>query len=101
MSDGPVIVFASFRPLEGKEQAVRELLSWMVTNTRSEPGCERYDLYRATDGETIHLFERYTNANALEAHRAAGYFVEYRRRIVDLIEGSVDVTVLDPVDVAG
>jgi quinol monooxygenase YgiN len=100
MPDAPVIVFASFRPLQGNEEAVRELLSWMVTNTRSEPGCERYDLYRATDGETFHLFERYRNANALEAHRAAGYFVEYRRRIADLIEGSVDVVLLHPVDVA-
>jgi quinol monooxygenase YgiN len=40
------------------------------------------------------------NANALEAHRAAGYFVEYRRRIADLIEGPVDVVLLHPVDVA-
>jgi RimJ/RimL family protein N-acetyltransferase/quinol monooxygenase YgiN len=102
MSDGPVIVFASFRPLAGQERAVAELLGWMVGNTRAEPGCERYDLYRASaEGQTFHLFERYSSAEALDAHRAAAYFVEYRRRIADLIEGPVDVTLLTPVDVAG
>ena len=99
MSDEPVIVFASFRPSPGKEDEVEALLSWMIGHTRAEPGCERYDLYRAQGGgPTFHLFERYRNSDALEAHRAAEYFVEYRRKVVDLLEEPIDVLVLNALD---
>lgn len=102
MTDDAVIVFASFRPLAGKQDELLELLSWMVENTRREPGCERYDLYRQSGaGETFHLFERYRSGEALEAHRAADHYVEYRRGVADLIEGPVEVVVLDALDVAG
>jgi quinol monooxygenase YgiN len=72
----------------------------MVGHTRAEPGCERYDLYAAADGAPLHLLERYANREALEAHRATEHYLEYRRRVVDLIEGGVDVVVLDGLDVA-
>ncbi|HZD17547.1 MAG TPA: putative quinol monooxygenase [Actinomycetota bacterium] len=100
--DDAVIVFATFHALPGKAEDLRRLLSWMVGNSRSEPGCERYDLYRrqGTD-ETFHLFERYRDPQALDAHRASEHYVEYRRRVVDLIEGPIGVGVLHPIDVAG
>ena len=101
MTNDAIVVFASFRPVQGKQEELHEILSWMVENTRTEPGCERYDLYRqqGADG-AFHLFERYRDQEALEAHRAASYYVEYRRRVVDLIEGEIGVALLDPIDVA-
>jgi len=100
MSGGAVTVFASFRPHPGREDELRELLSWMVRNSRTEAGCERYDLYRAQgEAGTFHLFERYRDRDALEAHRAAPYYVEYRRRVADMLEGTVEVVLLDPIDV--
>lgn len=97
-----IIVFASFRPLPGKAEELRPLLLWMVENTRREPGCERYDLFhRDSPVETFHIFERYRNDDALQEHRASEHYVEYRRRVTDLIEGSVDVVVLQEVDAAG
>lgn len=98
MDDKAVIVFASFRPIAGKETELQELLAWMIGHSRAEPGCERYDLYRAQDGPTFHLFERYRDSEALEAHRAAEYFVEYRRKVADLLDEPIDVLVLDALD---
>lgn len=101
MDENAVIVVASFRPVAGKEQELHELLSWMVGHTREEAGCERYDLYRRHgDGESFHLFERYRDGEALEEHRASDHYVEYRRRVVDLLEAPIDVLVLDALDVA-
>jgi quinol monooxygenase YgiN len=100
-SADPVVVFASFRPLPGKVGDLLELLRWMVEHTRTEPGCERYDLFGRTDGDSVHIFERYRDDDALQAHRAADYYVEYRRRVQDLIEGPVEVLVLEAVDAAG
>jgi quinol monooxygenase YgiN len=101
MDDNAVIVFASFRPIAGKEHELEGLLSWMVEHTRKEPGCERYDLYRLTnDGETFHLFERYRDNEALEQHRATEHYVEYRRRVEDLLQEPIDVLILDGLAVA-
>jgi quinol monooxygenase YgiN len=101
VGDGAVSVFASFRPAAGREGEVRDLLGWMVERTRAEPGCERYDLFEERDaGGVLHLFERYRDQAALEAHRATDHYVEYRRRVADLLREPVGVVVLDPVDVA-
>ncbi len=101
MDDNAIIVFASFRPIAGKEHELNGLLSWMVEHTRREPGCEGYDLYRRHgDSETFHLFERYRSNEAVEQHRASDHYVEYRRRVEDLLEGPIDVLVLDGLDVA-
>ena len=103
MSDNAVIVFASFRPITGKQQALHELLSFMVEHTRAEPGCERYELYRRhgddADEVTFHLFERYRNDEALQAHRDSGHYVEYRRRVTELLANPIEVLVLDGLDV--
>jgi quinol monooxygenase YgiN len=97
-----VSVLASFTPVAGRERALHDLLAWMVEHTRAEPGCERYDLYRRSgdEGGSFHLFERYRDEDALAAHRASDHYVEYRRRVVDLLDGGIDVLVLDGLDVA-
>jgi quinol monooxygenase YgiN len=102
MSDQPVCVFASFTPRSGKGDALLEVLRTMVTNTRREPGNEVYDLY-SSDGppRTFHLFERYRDAAALDAHRAADYYKAYRTQLPDLLETPVGVVVLNAVDAAG
>ena len=100
MDDQAVIVFASFRPIAGKESELHDLLSWMVGHTRAEPGCERYDLYRKQgEGDTFHLLERYRDTEALEAHRASDHYVEYRRQVADLLQEPIDVLVLDGLDI--
>jgi quinol monooxygenase YgiN len=102
VADQAVSVFASFRPLPGREGDVRDLLTWMVERTRAEPGCERYDLYEERDaGGALHLFERYRDQAALEAHRQTDHYVEYRRRIVDMLGEPIGVVVLDAVDASG
>lgn len=102
MADNAVSVFASFRPREGRAGDLRSLLAWMVERTRAEPGCERYDLYEERDaGGALHLFERYRNQQALEAHRATEHYIEYRRQVADLLLEPIGVVVLDPIDVDG
>ncbi len=99
VAESPVSVLASFRPRAGSEDALRSLLTWMVERTRAEPGCERYDLFEEREGGgALHLFERYRSAEALEAHRATAHYVEYRRRVADLLEEPIGVLVLDPID---
>ena len=89
-------ITASFTPRADKDGAVETLLRRMVGFTRAEPGCLRYDLYRTPTGFLLH--EIYLDEAALQAHRAAGYFADYRRDIADLLAEPIRVEVLVPVD---
>jgi quinol monooxygenase YgiN len=92
----PVMVFASFVPHDGNVDAVREILRGMRISTRQEPGCEQYDLFNASNDGTpsFHLIERYTDADALQAHRDSDHYKAYRAAIPDLLDGPIGVVVL-------
>lgn len=94
------IVFASFRPKTGAAEPLDGLLRWMAEHTRNEEGCVQYDLFRV-DGDDVsyHLFERYRDAEALDAHRAADYYKRYRAEVADLLTQPIEVLVLNEVDV--
>jgi quinol monooxygenase YgiN len=99
----PVLVFATFRPAAGKEQALLDTLAPMLEHTRTEAGNEVYDLYRS-EGEggaaVFHLFERYVDQDALQFHREAEYYLAYRAALGDILASPVEVLVLSEVDVA-
>lgn len=94
---GHISVFASFRPRIGSRESFLELIETMITHTRQEPGCERYDLYSDDDGR-FHLFEIYRDEEALQAHRDADYFTDYRAKVMDLLEEPIGVIVMTGVD---
>ncbi len=99
MSDR-VTVFASFKPTEEAHDAFRELMAMMVDHTRREPGCEAYNLY-ADAGGGYHLFEIYSDEEALQAHRDAAHYKEYRAKVVDMLDGGIGVLVLSAIDAVG
>lgn len=93
-----VIVFASFIPKDGGDAGVEEILKGMVKPTRSEPGCEVYDLFRSTEEPlTYHLFEVYRDRAALEAHRETPHYKAYRSKVPDLLAEPIGVKVLENV----
>ena len=61
------------------------------------PPCQRPG--RISEG-ALHLFERYSDAAALQAHREADYDLAYRAALGDLLASPVEVAVLSEVDVA-
>jgi quinol monooxygenase YgiN len=100
MGDGRVAIFASFVPKPDHERQVETVLRGMVAQTRLEPGCLLYDLYRAQAGNSLHLFEVYRDRTAVDAHRATEHYKEYRTTISDLLAEPIAVAVLDEVDAA-
>lgn len=95
----PVIVIASFTPKPGEATAFIEVMAPMVEATRLEAGNETYDLY-ADDSGSFHLFERYTDSAALDAHRASEHYRSYRADVADILDGTVGVMLLSEHDVA-
>lgn len=97
----PIFVLASFCPKTDQHQAVESVLRGMVTASRNEPGCLRYDLHRtAGSPELFVLFEAYRDAAALEAHRATEHYQAFRPSITSLLSQPVSVQVLHGLDVA-
>jgi quinol monooxygenase YgiN len=101
MPTSPAIVFASFTPRPERVPQLRATLDVMVEHTRREPGCEVYDLYESDDdGTRFHLFERYVDGDALEAHRVTEHYKAYRAKLPELLASPIQVAVLSEVDVA-
>lgn len=96
------LVFVRFFPKAGEFDRVKAILENMVVNTRTEPGCQVYDLYEAKNvegqGGVFCLVERYADDDALLAHRATDYYKDYRGTIMDLLENPIEVNILHPID---
>jgi quinol monooxygenase YgiN len=92
-----VTVFASFHPNESSRDDFLALMEMMIVHTRREPGNEVYDLYADAEGG-YHLFEIYSDQDALQAHRDADHYKHYRANVVDMLEGGIGVVVLSAID---
>jgi quinol monooxygenase YgiN len=94
-----VIVFASFTPKPEEFATVQQILAGMVTETRKEAGNLVYDLYKSTgEPATLHIFEVYEDAAALDAHRASEHYKAYRAKITDYLAEPIGVKVLQGID---
>ena len=57
METGPLVVVAVFRARPETAAALLPLLESLVSPTRAEPGCHRYDLYRSIDDPLVFFFD--------------------------------------------
>ena len=55
----------------GQLTGLRALTDQMVESTRTEPGALIYERYISDDHQIVHVFERYVDSNAAEAHLTA------------------------------
>ena len=92
-----ITLFVSFKPRPEAREQFLDLMAGMIRGSRGEPGCEVYDLYADADGG-FHLFERYTQQAALDAHRLTDHYIDCRQRVVDMLERPNAVVVLGEVD---
>ena len=97
-----IVVLASFYPKNDKNNEVKETILTMVDPTRSEVRNEIYNFYEIKNDDdkniSFHLFEVYKDTAALDFHRNTSYYKNYRSKIVDLLDGPVEVKVLTSID---
>ncbi len=94
------LVLARIFPKPGEEARVEAILRGMVASTRREPGCRRYELYRAAGAGAIIfcLIERYADQAAIQAHRETPHYKDYRARIAELLAQPSEVSMLEALD---
>ena len=97
-----IVVLASFYPKNDKNNEVKEIILTMVDPTRSEEGNEIYNFYEIKNDDvkniSFHLFEVYKDTAALDFHRNTSYYKNYRSKIVDLLDGPIEVKILNSID---
>ena len=99
MSNENVIILVTLTPKAGKEAGSKKLLRGMCAPSRAEEGCITYNLYkRAEGGSSLHLFESWRSAAALDAHRATPHSKNFRARVADLADGPFSPIFLKRVD---
>lgn len=69
----------------GKEGELVALLRGLASNSRSEPGNLRWDLWQDQHDETTFIIdELYRDIDSVQAHRATPHFRNYASRIDEL-----------------
>ena len=66
----------------------------MLTPTRAEPGCERYELYGSDAGGRFYLYETWESQAALDQHIATPHFRHLQQAVGKLLTEPFEVNIL-------
>lgn len=89
-----VRVIARFVASQGKEDQLGTLLQGMLTPTRAELGCERYELYGSDTGGRFYLYETWKSQAALDQHIATPHFRRLEQAVGELLAEPFEVNIL-------
>jgi quinol monooxygenase YgiN len=74
-----IILAGTIRIAAGKREAALAPMREMVAATSAEPGCMHYSFaFDLHDDHLVHIFEVFTDAAALAAHRSSAHMAKWR-----------------------
>ncbi len=87
-----VVLAVTWMAKVGHENEVAALFNKLTEQSRTEPGCQMYQVHRhKTDPRRFFIYEQYKDDAALEAHRAAPHFLQFAKKelpkVADRVEG--------------
>jgi len=88
MSQNPVYVYAQWHVKDGQVDTVLELLQHVAAKTLQEEGNLFYKIHQnQSDKNNLILFEGYSDADAVEAHRHSEHYKSFvAEQIIPLLE---------------
>jgi len=82
-----LVVIAHFEAKQGKEKELEKLLQSLLSPTRSEPGCLRYELNQNLDDPRRFTFaEKFCSPEAFQSHPKTPHVVQFLEAVPALIE---------------
>ena len=91
-----IAVVAMFTAKTGKENALEEELSKLVSPSRKDDGCISYDLHRNSDDRSVYIFyERWESKELLDQHLAQPHLTAFGEKVGELLDGPSDVKILE------
>lgn len=92
-------VFATVTPHAEHLAAAEQILREAVVQSRQEPGCLRYDLFKTVQGPTaFQFFETYADQAALLAHSQSAHFQTLKEKITPLLAAPIAISITTAVD---
>lgn len=83
----PLTIVAQLQAIPGKEAELEALLLSLVSTTRAESGCERYQLHRSVEDPGHYQFhERWTTRQEWETHMEAQHLKDFSERSGGLVK---------------
>ncbi|QQX88948.1 antibiotic biosynthesis monooxygenase [Cupriavidus necator] len=80
-------VVAQIKVKAGSESDFEAVAQQLVEQSRLEPGCLEYGLWRTETPGEYAFVERYVDAEAVEAHRKSDHFRQLGRQMGVFMEG--------------
>lgn len=91
-----IAVIAIFTAKAGKEDALEEALSELVTPSRKDDGCISYDLHRDANDRSVFIFyEQWESKELLEQHLAKPHLTAFGEKAGELLSGPADIKILE------
>lgn len=88
-------IVATIRVKEGRQDEFEDVALKMVEAVNAnEEGCLLYTLNKGDDPVTYVFMERYSDADALAAHRGSDHYKTFGRQMGAFMDGPPDVTLL-------
>lgn len=88
-----LLIYARFHAQAGKEAEVDAAIRDVAVPTRAEPGCLGYSAGRSIrDDRQFHIYSRWLDEAAFEAHAALPHTVRFIERMDRLVDQPVDVS---------
>ncbi|PAM94776.1 antibiotic biosynthesis monooxygenase [Flavobacterium sp. IR1] len=84
-----ISITALFKSKPEHKEKVQEMLNHLVTETRKETACARYDLHATED--IFILWEEWKDQPGLDIHNNQPYLVDFITTIKDLVADPVQV----------
>lgn len=83
-----LVLIVNSRVKPGSEEQAKEFIRIMQEHSRREPGCRIYIGHQSNEDPLRFCFyEQYDDQAALDAHRAAPYFIQYvKNGLATLVE---------------
>ncbi len=86
----PCVVIATFSPLQGELEAVREVLTAIIPEVHQEEGCELYSLHEEVDGK-LTIIEMWSTRELWRAHSALDTVKRLQAGVAGRLENDVEV----------
>ncbi|KZL20920.1 putative monooxygenase [Pseudovibrio axinellae] len=68
-----LFIFAEITPKPEHYKDAQQAIIGILERTRAEAGCLVFDLFQSPDQDTLYLYEKWTDQNALDQHHAQPY----------------------------
>lgn len=91
-----LVVVASIKARPKKADALRHVLTSLLSPTRAEKGCIRYELNRSDDGQSWVFVEQWESRTLWERHMESAHLARFKGAVDELV-GHFEVFVGDEV----